>query len=136
MKKTKKHLALLLAVSITLLSLPLAALAVGAIAETEKSDSIALATVSGDEFTYGDVNNDGSVNSDDYEALAKYIANWSGYTESNINLKAADLNNDGNVNTLDRVILARHIAKWIDYTKLPYSEDSDRDAMEGFTPWE
>lgn len=68
----------------------------------------------------GDVNSDGKVNTLDRVLLARYIANWEGYTEEDIDLVAADVNCDGKVNTLDRVILARYIANWEGYTELPY----------------
>ena len=67
----------------------------------------------------GDVNSDGLVNTLDRMVLARYLANWEGYTEETIDLIAADVNNDGRVNTLDRMALARHLANWSGYESLP-----------------
>ena len=67
----------------------------------------------------GDVNNDSKVNSKDLTALARNIAKWIGYDDSNINKDAADTNGDGKVNSKDLTALARHIAKWIGYETLP-----------------
>lgn len=68
----------------------------------------------------GDVNGDGSVNTLDRIALARYLANWEGYTDETIDMLAADINCDGSVNTLDRIALARHLANWEGYEELPY----------------
>lgn len=67
----------------------------------------------------GDVNGDGSVNTLDRMALARYLANWEGYSAETIDMIAADVNNDGIVNTLDRMALARHLANWSGYEALP-----------------
>lgn len=72
------------------------------------------------EVIFGDVNNDGVVNTLDRVILTRYIANWAEYPEESINMLAADVNCDGNVNTLDRTILTRHIANWDGYIELPY----------------
>ncbi len=68
----------------------------------------------------GDVNEDGRVNAQDRMILARYLAKWTGYTESSINMKAADVNQDGRVNAQDRMILARYLAKWKEYPTLPH----------------
>ena len=66
---------------------------------------------------FGDVNNDGTVDSKDRVLLTRYLARWKGYED--IGLSSADLNNDSKVNTKDRIILARHIAGWKGYETLP-----------------
>ena len=68
----------------------------------------------------GDVNGDGAVNTLDRIALARYLANWEGYTADTIDMIAADVNGDGAVNTLDRIALARHLGNWEGYEELPY----------------
>ena len=68
----------------------------------------------------GDVNGDGAVNTLDRIALARYLANWEGYSADTIDMTAADVNGDGAVNTLDRIALARHLANWEGYEELPY----------------
>lgn len=70
----------------------------------------------------GDVNSDGAVNTLDRMTLARYLANWEGYTAETIDMVAADVNGDGIVNTLDRMVLARHLANWEGYQELPYEE--------------
>ena len=76
-----------------------------------------IVTVEND-ILYGDVNDDGEVNTPDRMILSRHLANWPGY--ETINTEAADLNQDGEVDTLDRMILARHLANWPGY------EDLDR----------
>ena len=68
----------------------------------------------------GDVNGDKNVNVKDDAFLARYLAHWIGYDETNIDLDAADVNADGKVGVKDNVILARFIAKWTGYEELPY----------------
>uniref|UniRef100_Q9R670 Cellulase SS, extracellular cellulase complex subunit SS, cellulosome subunit SS, CELS (Fragments) n=1 Tax=Acetivibrio thermocellus TaxID=1515 RepID=Q9R670_ACETH len=63
---------------------------------------------------YGDVNDDGKVNSTDAVALKRYVLR-SGIS---INTDNADLNEDGRVNSTDLGILKRYILKEID--TLPY----------------
>ena len=69
---------------------------------------------------YGDVNSDGRVTALDNAFLARYLAKWTGYDETNVDLAAADTNNDGKVTALDNAVLARHLAKWTGYDGLPY----------------
>ena len=66
----------------------------------------------------GDVNSDGKVNAYDRAYLARYLAKWTDYPASVINMDAADVNGDGAVNAHDRVYLARHLAKWTGYETL------------------
>ena len=72
------------------------------------------------EFLCGDVNGDEKVTLKDDAFLARYLAHWTGYDETTVNLAAADVNADGNVTVKDNAILARHLAKWIGYESLPY----------------
>lgn len=67
----------------------------------------------------GDVNGDGVVDTADRTTLARYLADWDGYSITSE--KAADLNLDGVVDTADRTILARHLADWEGYETLPYT---------------
>ena len=68
----------------------------------------------------GDVNGDGRVTALDNAYLARYLAKWTGYDETNVNLIAADTNGDGKVTALDNAVLARYLAKWTGYDTLPY----------------
>ena len=72
-------------------------------------------------FIYGDVNGDEKITLKDDAFLARYLAHWIGYDETNVDLDAADVNADGKVGVRDNAILARHLAKWIGYEELPYS---------------
>ena len=69
---------------------------------------------------YGDVNGDESVTVKDDAFLARYLAHWIGYDETNVDLDAADVNADGKVGVRDNAILARFIARWTGYEELPY----------------
>ena len=68
---------------------------------------------------FGDVNSDGTVNARDRLTLVRYLAKWTNYPASVVNMNAADVNMDGAVNARDRLILIRHLAKWIGYETLP-----------------
>lgn len=68
----------------------------------------------------GDVNTDGNVNNLDRLILSRYLANWTNYPASMVNMLAADVNMDTKVNNLDRLILKRHLANWTGYGELPY----------------
>ena len=63
--------------------------------------------------TKGDVNNDGVINTGDVTYLARYLAEWPGYTTTT---EAADVNDDGVINTGDVTYLARYLAEWPGYT--------------------
>lgn len=68
----------------------------------------------------GDLDGSGKANGKDLATLARYVAKWDGYSESDIgNFAAADVNGDGKVNGKDIAVLARHIAKWPGYETLP-----------------
>lgn len=57
---------------------------------------------------YGDVNNDGKVNSKDVLLLKKHAANW----VVEINKLAADVNLDSQINSKDVLLLRRFLANW------------------------
>ena len=57
----------------------------------------------GSSTTPGDINNDGTVNANDYTTLKSQIAN------NTFDFNAADINNDGTVNIIDVDMLSRHI---------------------------
>ena len=71
-------------------------------------------------INYGDVNKDGKITNKDTAFLARYLAKWSGYDETNVDTAAADVNADGKTTNKDTAILARHLAKWSGYEVLPY----------------
>ena len=56
--------------------------------------------------TYGDINDDGSINSTDYALLKRVLL---GTASSSINLAAADVNLDGEVNSTDYAVLKRYL---------------------------
>jgi len=63
------------------------------------------------DINYGDLNNDGNINSTDYMILKKYILKV--LERMNVPEKAADLNGDGSINSTDLTILKRFIMKAI-----------------------
>ena len=71
-------------------------------------------------FIYGDVNGDEKITLKDDAFLARYLAHWIGYDETNVDLDSADVNADGKVGVRDNAILARFIARWTGYEELPY----------------
>jgi hypothetical protein len=75
-------------------------------------------TVKADAILLGDVNSDGSVDNLDCLILTRYLANWDGYTEADINMAASDVNQDDSVDNLDCLILTRHLANWEGYEVL------------------
>ena len=62
-------------------------------------------------FQYGDINEDGDVNSNDIVLLAQIIAKWN-VDVSSKGLAAADVVKDGVLDSADAVLLAQFIAKW------------------------
>ena len=70
----------------------------------------------------GDVTGDGKITSKDDAFLARYIAKWTGYDETNVIVAAADTNADGRITIKDNAILSRYIAKWKGYETLPYKQ--------------
>lgn len=76
-------------------------------------------TVEADAVVIGDVNGDAAVDNLDRLTLTRYLANWDGYTEDDINMTVADVNQDGSVDKLDRLILTRHLANWEGYESFP-----------------
>ena len=70
------------------------------------------------EFTPGDVNNDGEVNLEDLVALAQNVAGW----DTEVNTAALDVNGDEEVNLDDVTRLAQHLAGWdVEISKKPYN---------------
>jgi hypothetical protein len=67
-------------------------------------------------FIYGDVTNQGFVNTTSVTALALYLAGY----DIEINLAAADVDGDGKITMTDLAILQRHVAGWNGYDVLPY----------------
>lgn len=59
-------------------------------------------------YTPGDLNSDGSINSIDAVLLAQFIAGW----DVELDEMAADCNGDGSINSIDAVLLAQYIAGW------------------------
>ena len=70
----------------------------------------------------GDANGDNRVTAIDRTYIARYVAQWEGYDDENVNTTAADVNADGKVTAVDRAILARYLAKWEGYLTLPYQK--------------
>jgi hypothetical protein len=62
----------------------------------------------------GDINDDGEIDGRDVTYLARYLAEWSGYSLTNES--AADVNGDGNVDGRDVTYLARYLAEWAGYS--------------------
>ena len=62
------------------------------------------------DIKYGDLNEDGAIDSSDYILLTRYVLE---ITSSLKNPAAADLNGDGSINTLDLSLLKRHILEII-----------------------
>lgn len=60
------------------------------------------------EYTPGDVNGDGIMNSKDVTRLMRYLAGW----DVEVNECALDINGDGVVNTKDTTRLMRYLAGW------------------------
>lgn len=58
------------------------------------------------EFTYGDLNDDGSIDAIDFALLKKVLL---GDTSLEVNLAAADVNEDGDVNAIDFAILKSYL---------------------------
>ncbi|GAE88279.1 endoglucanase [Acetivibrio straminisolvens JCM 21531] len=67
-------------------------------------------------FIYGDINDDGKINSSDLTALRRIIVKS---PPENANMDAADVNADGKVNSTDYSILKRYLLRSI--TELPYN---------------
>lgn len=75
-----------------------------------------IVTGAAEDLVYGDVNEDGSINTKDVTFLKRYIAKWPDITVNEAN---CDVNADGSINTKDVTILKRFIAKWPDVTLGP-----------------
>ncbi len=81
-----------------------------AIPTTQPTTSPTTVTDPTDPFTpvYGDVNEDGKVNTKDILLMRKYVANW----DVTVNELNSDLNADGKINTKDVLMLRKHLAGW------------------------
>ncbi len=66
------------------------------------------------DYNYGDVNNDGAIDTLDVIVFSRYLANWTGYYDE-IYGKNSDLSGDETLTSLDAVILARRLANWSGY---------------------
>jgi hypothetical protein len=64
-----------------------------------------------EDFIYGDINDDGLVNSVDYMLLTRIILE---IPVANINEDAGDVNRDGKIDTRDAIILSRYLLEIID----------------------
>ena len=70
-------------------------------------------------IVYGDVTGDGKINAKDVAYIARYVAKWSGYDETTVDLDAANVTGDTKVNAKDVAYIARYVAKWSGYETLP-----------------
>jgi len=80
--------------------------------------SITIPTQQNNEIKYGDVNNDGVVNSMDYSLIKRFILNKVILTQEQI--KVADVDGDGSVTSLDYSLVKRYILGKI--AKFPVEE--------------
>jgi len=64
------------------------------------------------EFTYGDLNGDGRVNSSDLALMKRYVVKQ--IEKLNVPVKAADLNGDDKVNSTDYSVLKRYLLRSIE----------------------
>lgn len=71
------------------------------------------------ESVYGDVDENGAVNSVDVIKLARHLAGWGGY--ESVNETFADVNGDSALTPLDNIVLSRHWAGWSAYGILPFT---------------
>jgi hypothetical protein len=60
-------------------------------------------------FTYGDLNDDGDIDSIDVLLLRRLAAGW---TETGADALAADVNGDGDIDSIDVLLLRRYAAGW------------------------
>lgn len=58
-------------------------------------------------INYGDINDDGKVNSTDYSLLKRFMLGT--ISESQINTEAADVNGDGRINSTDYALIKRYL---------------------------
>lgn len=80
------------------------------------------------DFTYGDVNSDKSINSGDTILIRRHIAG--GYNQ-NIKVEAADVNVDSSINSGDTILVRRHIAGGYGIT-FPYRPNGCNHMMQSF----
>lgn len=62
---------------------------------------------------YGDLNEDGIINSSDYVLITRYILEVINSFPGSCGEQAADLNGDGRINTIDAAILKRYLLEII-----------------------
>ncbi len=60
------------------------------------------------DITYGDINDDGKINTKDYVLLIRYINGW----DVDIIIESCDTNRDGSVNAQDCALLMQYINGW------------------------
>ncbi len=70
-----------------------------------------ISVIPSSEIIYGDINDDGKIDTKDAVILAQYLAKWK-ITFTARNSAAADCNADGIVDIIDAVLLAQYLAKW------------------------
>ena len=68
-------------------------------------------TIKSKKILYGDIKQDGFVNTIDAIKLSQYLAGWT-VPMSEDELEAADVRKDGVVNTIDAIKLAQYLAGW------------------------
>ncbi|TYQ16718.1 UNVERIFIED_CONTAM: dockerin type I repeat protein [Acetivibrio alkalicellulosi] len=73
-------------------------------------------------FSYGDLDGDGQVTSNDYQLLKRHVLGMKNITDS-MQLKAADVNGDGKINSIDLVLIRRYILEVI--SAFPVEVDAD-----------
>ncbi len=66
-------------------------------------------------YTMGDVDHDGAVNTKDLLVLKRCLAGWTGYNEKTFDLRLADLDGNQTVNTRDLLIMKRCLSNWSGY---------------------
>lgn len=70
---------------------------------------------------YGDIDMDGDLDNDDVNAILQYTAQWSGYSDEQI--ERMDVNGDGTVNAQDATLVGQYYRGW-DVTIRPAPENS------------
>ena len=109
--KTKKLLALILAIALFVCALPLVYAAASDAATEEDTDiGVDVEDLPEVDVTviYGDANGDGKVNAQDASRVLQYNAGW----DVAIDMVAADANGDGKVNAQDASRILQYNAGW------------------------
>ncbi|MCD8375013.1 MAG: dockerin type I repeat-containing protein [Oscillospiraceae bacterium] len=76
------------------------------------TEGTATVAIPAPEYTLGDVNEDGKINSDDAILILQYIVSLK--SESDLTLQAGDVNNDGKVNSDDAVLILQYVVGLVD----------------------